>query len=118
MYSPDVSLPWAYNAIVWAYNTGVTKGTSATTFAPGAAITRQEIVTMLYRYAGSPAVSGSLIFGDSSVISSWARSAVQWANSIGIITGYPNGNFGPVDATTRGQMAAIVHRYMQLTSVL
>ena len=109
---------WAYNAIVWAYNTGVTKGTSATTFAPGAAITRQEIVTMLYRYAGSPAVSGSLIFGDSSVVSSWARSAVQWANSIGIITGYPNGNFGPVDATTRGQMAAIVHRYMQLTSVL
>lgn len=109
---------WAYNAIVWAYNTGVTKGTSATTFAPGAAITRQEIVTMLYRYAGSPAVSGSLIFGDSSVISSWARSAVQWANSIGIITGYPNGNFGPVDATTRGQMAAIVHRYIQLTSVL
>ncbi|MCI6184834.1 MAG: S-layer homology domain-containing protein [Clostridiales bacterium] len=109
---------WAYNAIVWAYNTGVTKGTSATTFAPGAAITRQEIVTMLYRYAGSPAVSGSLIFGDSSVISSWARSAVQWANSIGIITGYPNGNFGPVDATTRGQMAAMVHRYMQLTSVL
>ena len=109
---------WAYNAIVWAYNTGVTKGTSATTFAPGAAITRQEIVTMLYRYAGSPAVSGSLIFGDSSVISSWARSAVQWANSIGVITGYPNGNFGPVDATTRGQMAAIVHRYMQLTSVL
>ena len=68
---------WAYNAIVWAYNTGVTKGTSATTFAPGAAITRQEIVTMLYRYAGSPAVSGSLIFGDSSVVSSWARSAVQ-----------------------------------------
>lgn len=109
---------WAYNAIVWAYNTGVTKGTSATTFTPGAAITRQEIVTMLYRYAGSPAVSGSLIFGDSSVISSWARSAVQWANSIGVITGYPNGNFGPVDATTRGQMAAIVHRYMQLTSVL
>lgn len=109
---------WAYNAIVWAYNTGVTKGTSATTFAPGAAITRQEIVTMLYRYAGSPAVSGSLIFGDSSVISSWARSAVQWANSIGVITGYPNGNFGPVDATTRGQMAAIVHRYIQLTSVL
>ena len=109
---------WAYNAIVWAYNTGVTKGTSATTFAPGAAITRQEIVTMLYRYAGSPAVSGSLIFGDSSVVSSWARSAVQWANSIGIITGYPNGNFGPVDATTRGQMAAIVHRYIQLTSVL
>lgn len=109
---------WAYNAIVWAYNTGVTKGTSATTFAPGAAITRQEIVTMLYRYAGSPAVSGSLIFGDSSVISSWARSAVQWANSIGVITGYPNGNFGPVDATTRGQMAAIVHRYMQLNSVL
>lgn len=43
---------WAYNAIVWAYNTGVTKGTSATTFAPGVAISRQEIVTMLYRYAG------------------------------------------------------------------
>lgn len=109
---------WAYNAIVWAYNTGVTKGTSATTFAPGVAISRQEIVTMLYRYAGSPAVSGSPIFGDSSAISSWARDAVQWAKSLGIVNGYPNGNFGPVDATTRGQMAAMIHRYMQLTKVL
>lgn len=109
---------WAYNAIVWAYNTGVTKGTSATTFAPGVAISRQEIVTMLYRYAGSPAVSGSPIFGDSSVISSWARNAVQWAKSFGVVNGYPNGNFGPVDATTRGQMAAMIHRYMQLTNVL
>lgn len=109
---------WAYNAIVWAYNTGVTKGTSATTFAPGVAISRQEIVTMLYRYAGSPAVSGSPIFGDSSVISSWARDAVQWAKSLGIVNGYPNGNFGPVNATTRGQMAAMIHRYMQLTNVL
>ena len=103
---------WAYNAIVWAYNTGVTKGTSATTFAPGVAISRQEIVTMFYRYAGSPAVS------DSSVISSWARNAVQWAKSFGVVNGYPNGNFGPVDATTRGQMAAMIHRYMQLTKVL
>ena len=109
---------WAYNAIVWAYNTGVTKGTSATTFAPGVAISRQEIVTMFYRYAGSPAVSGSPIFGDSSVISSWARDAVQWAKSLGIVNGYPNGNFGPVNATTRGQMAAMIHRYMQLTKVL
>lgn len=109
---------WAYNAIVWAYNTGVTKGTSATTFAPGVAISRQEIVTMFYRYAGSPAVSGSPIFGDSSVISSWARDAVQWAKSFGVVNGYPNGNFGPVDATTRGQMAAMIHRYMQLTNVL
>lgn len=109
---------WAYNAIVWAYNTGVTKGTSATTFAPGVAISRQEIVTMFYRYAGSPAVSGSPIFGDSSVISSWARNAVQWAKSFGVVNGYPNGNFGPVDATTRGQMAAMIHRYMQLTNIL
>lgn len=109
---------WAYNAIVWAYNTGVTKGTSATTFAPGVAISRQEIVTMFYRYAGSPAVSGSPIFGDSSAISSWARDAVQWAKSFGVVNGYPNGNFGPVDATTRGQMAAMIHRYMQLTKVL
>lgn len=112
------NLDWAYNAIVWAYNTGVTKGTSATTFAPGVAISRQEIVTMFYRYAGSPAVSGSPIFGDSSVISSWARNAVQWAKSFGVVNGYPNGNFGPVDATTRGQMAAMIHRYMQLTKVL
>lgn len=112
------NLDWAYNAIVWAYNTGVTKGTSATTFAPGVAISRQEIVTMFYRYAGSPAVSGSPIFGDSSVISSWARDAVQWAKSFGVVNGYPNGNFGPVDATTRGQMAAMIHRYMQLTKVL
>ncbi len=109
---------WAHNAIVWAYNVGVTNGKTATTFDPNASITRAEIVAMLYRYAGSPDVSGSLnVFSDASSIGAFAHDAVIWATTLGVVNGYKDGTFGPNRTAQRSEMAAMLHRYMVLTSI-
>ncbi len=109
---------WAHDAIVWAYNVGVTYGKTTTTFDPNASITRAEIVAMLYRYAGSPDVSGSLNgFTDASSIGAFARNAVIWATSLGVVNGYKDGSFGPNRTALRSEMAAMLHRYMVLTSI-
>ena len=109
---------WARDAIVWAYNVGVTNGKTATTFDPNASITRAEIVAMLYRYAGSPDVSGSLNgFTDASSIGAFARNAVIWATTLGVVNGYKDGSFGPNRTAQRSEMAAMLHRYMVLTSI-
>ncbi len=114
MKMPFTDVPttsYAYNAILWAYNTGVVKGMSDTTFAPGSGITREQAVTMLYRYASSPAVTGTLSFTDAASVSSWAYNAVLWASQNGIVNGYPTGGFGPKDTTTRAQMAKILQGF-------
>ena len=67
---------WAYNAIVWAYSEGVTKGVGSDMFAPEQSITREELVTMLHRYADTPEISGELSFTDSASVSDWAQAAV------------------------------------------
>ena len=109
---------WAHDAIVWAYNVGVTNGKTATSFDPNASITRAEIVAMLYRYAGSPDVSGSLNgFTDASSIGAFARNAVIWATTLGVVNGYKDGSFGPNRTAQRSEMAAMLHRYMVLTSI-
>ncbi len=117
MTMPFTDVPttsYAYNAILWAYNNGVVKGTSDTTFAPGDSITRAQTVTMLYRYAKSPAVTGTLSFTDAASIASWAYDAVLWASQNKIVNGYPTGSFGPDDTTTRGQMAKILQGFCEL----
>ena len=117
MTMPFTDVPttsYAYNAILWAYNNGVVKGTSDTTFAPGDSITRAQTVTMLYRYAKSPEVSGTLSFTDAASIASWAYDAVLWASQNKIVNGYPTGGFGPDDTTTRGQMAKILQGFCEL----
>ena len=109
---------WAYDAVVWAYNKGVTDGVSTTEFAPDANITRAQLVTMLFRYEkASPAASGALNFTDASSIASWARDAVLWAYLSGIVSGYPDGSFGPDRTATRAEMAAILQRYCQLKQI-
>lgn len=115
----DIGAKWCYDAIIWAYNTHVTYGKTATTFDPNASITRAEIVAMIYRYAGSPSVSGSLGgFVDASSIGAWAKDAVIWATTLGVIHGYTDGRFGPNRTALRSEMAAMLHRYMEMSSVL
>lgn len=115
----DIGAKWCYDAIIWAYNTHVTYGKTATTFDPNASITRAEIVAMIYRYAGSPSVSGSLGgFVDASSIGAWAKDAVIWATSLGVIHGYTDGRFGPNRTALRSEMAAMLHRYMEMSSIL
>ena len=105
---------WAYDAIVWAYNVGVTTGVTATTFEPGMNITRAQLVTMMYRYENSPALSGILTFTDSADIAVPYRAAVLWATRNGIVNGYSDGSFRPNNTASRGHMAAILARYCQM----
>lgn len=102
---------WAYNAIVWAYSEGVTKGVGSDMFAPEQSITREELVTMLHRYADTPEISGELSFTDSASISDWAQAAVLWASQSKIVNGYETGAFGPSDTASRAEMAAVIQRF-------
>lgn len=110
----EKTFDWAYDAIVWAFNKGVTKGVNDTEFAPDKAISRAELVTMLYRYTGSPEVSGTLSFADASAIDEWAQPAAIWASGNGVVQGMPGGKFAPNDTATRAQMAVILDRYCNL----
>lgn len=102
---------WAYNAIAWAYSEGVTKGVGSDMFAPEQSITREELVTMLHRYADTPEISGELSFTDSASVSDWAQAAVLWASQSKIVNGYETGAFGPSDTASRAEMAAVIQRF-------
>ena len=85
-------------------------GTGIDRFSPNAPLTRAMIVTILYRMAGSPSVSGSSDFTDVAA-GKWFAKAVAWAAANGIVNGYGSGLFGPNDPVTREQLAAILYRY-------
>lgn len=103
---------WAYKAIVWGYNKGIIRGTSATTFEPGSPVTRGQAVTMLCRYEGPVINSNSYTqFKDASSIPGDFRSAVSWAVDNGIIQGYEDGCFHSNYALSRAQMAVIISRF-------
>ena len=79
------------------------------------AITREQLAAMLYRYAGSPAVSGELGFDDADSISAWARDAVRWCVDNGILNGVGGNRMTPQDLARRGQVAAMLMRFLQAT---
>ena len=105
-----------YNAVLWASNLGIVNGATATTFDPDGNITREQIAAILYRYAGSPTVTGSLSgYADQAQVSSFAVTAMQWAVGSGIITGTPNGGKTYLTAkgnATRAQVAVMLHRFL------
>lgn len=105
-----------YNAVLWASNMGIVNGSTATTFEPNGNITREQIAAILYRYAGSPTVTGSLSgYPDQAQVSSFAVSAMQWAVSSGIITGVNDGSKTTLSAkgnATRAQVAVMLHRFL------
>ena len=103
---------WYSDAVAYVYRNGLMSGTSASTFSPDAAITRAQLVTILWRMAGSPQVNGLMDFDDVSQDAYYAE-AVRWAASEGIAGGYGNGLFGSDDPITREQMAAILYRFAQ-----
>ena len=101
---------WFYNDVRYVYEKGIMDGTGIDRFSPNAPLTRAMIVTILYRMAGSPSVSGSSDFTDVAA-SKWFAKAVAWAAANGIVNGYGSGLFGPNDPVTREQLAAILYRY-------
>ena len=115
---------WYYNAVAWAYCNDVTSGTSATTFTPNAAITRQQLVTFLYRYTVkyAPEFTGNAApisaFPDADSVANWAYAAMSWAVGNGLIKGNAHDNgldyLDPNGSATRAQTATIIMRYCQL----
>ena len=115
---------WYYNAVAWAYCNDVTSGTSATTFTPNAAITRQQLVTFLYRYTVkyAPEFTGNAApisaFPDAGSVANWAYAAMSWAVGNGLIVGNAHDNgldyLDPNGSATRAQTATIIMRYCQL----
>lgn len=105
-----------YNAVLWASNKGIVNGATATTFDPDGNITREQIAAILYRYAGSPSVTGSLSgYSDQAQVSSFAVTAMQWAVGSGIITGITSGGKTTLSAkgnATRAQVAVMLHRFL------
>lgn len=98
-----------YEAVQWAVERGITKGTSSTSFSPYAPCTRGQIVTFLYRSAGSPKVSGACNFSDVS-FGSFCHDAVIWASSEGITNGTSAGRFSPNEGCTRAQVVTFLYR--------
>lgn len=105
-----------YNAVLWVSNMGIVNGATATTFDPNGNVTREQIAAILYRYEGSPTVTGSLSgYPDQAQVSSFAVTAMQWAVGTGIITGVTSGGRTTLSAkgnATRAQVAVMLHRFL------
>ena len=107
---------WAAKAIDYVYEKGLMTGVSTTEFEPNGTLSRAMLVTVLYRMAGEPETSGENPFSDVTE-NAWYTKAVLWANGQGIVSGYGDGSFGPDDAITREQLAAIFYRHADLPKV-
>lgn len=114
-FSDVVSGQYYADAVAWASNKGVVTGTGNGRFAPNQNISREQLATMLYRYAGLTGETkntGDLsIFADQSKISSWAKDAVKWAVGEGYLTGKGNGILDPRGQASRAEVSTILQRY-------
>ncbi len=101
------------SAASWAASAGITKGVTSSAFAPDKSITREQLVTMLYRMAGSPAADSAALasYSDGSAVHDYAASAVAWALQNGVLTGYGDGSIRPNWAATRAEICALVMRF-------
>ena len=107
-----VPTAWYHDGVHYCIENGLMQGVSATSFLPNGSTTRAQLVTILWRLEGSPAVSGAESFTDVKD-GAWYAQAVRWAADSGVVKGYDDGRFGPDDAVTREQMVTILYRYAQ-----
>ena len=104
----DGGATWYAKAQAWAMETGVSDGTN-----PTGSITREQLAAMLYRFEGSPAVSGNLnAYPDANEVSDWAVDAMVWATQQGMINGI-GGSLSPKTGATRAQLATMLMRFCQ-----
>ena len=101
-----------YEAVKWAAENGITGGIGNSLFAPNQPCTRAQIVTFLWRAAGSPVVNYLMPFTDVDESAYYAEAA-RWAASIGIVTGLTETTFGTNDVCTRAQAVTMIYRYAQ-----
>lgn len=103
---------WYHDGVHYCLENGLMRGVSGGKFLPDGSTTRAQLVTILWRLEGSPETTGAVRFGDVAG-GAWYTEAVRWAVGCGVVKGYDNECFGPNDAVTREQMAAILYRYAQ-----
>ena len=108
---------WYTNAVIWAAENGIVKGVNTTTFAPNDQITREQIATILFRYAKAEKVEGKLAgFPDAEMVSDYAADAMAWAVEQGLINGISESDgktyLAPQETATRAQIAVILMRYL------
>ena len=103
---------WFYDAVVYAYQNELMDGVGGNRFAPNSETTRAQLVTILYRLEGQPAVSGDLPFTDVEA-GTWYTNAVGWAAQNGIVNGVGDDTFAPGNDLTREQLVTILYRYAE-----
>ena len=103
---------WYHDGVHYCLENGLMRGVSGGKFLPDGITTRAQLVMILWRLEGGPETNGAVRFGDVAG-GAWYTQAVRWAAGCGVVKGYDNGCFGPDDAVTREQMAAILYRYAQ-----
>ena len=108
---------WFYKAIGYVYRHNIFNGVETNRFGVNENIKRADFVTVLYRMAGSPSVSGTSKFPDVSKKSSYYYNAVVWASQNGIVVGYDTGMFGPTDSVTREQIMTFMFRYAKYSGM-
>ena len=102
------------DAVAWAAESGIVMGYGDGTFGPNDSITREQMAAMLYRYAGSPAVTQTALqFADSGEVSSYATNAISWAVQQGILSGKTGNILDPQGDATRAQVAQMLQNYLQ-----
>ncbi|MBR2667855.1 MAG: S-layer homology domain-containing protein [Oscillospiraceae bacterium] len=101
-----------YEAVLWAVEKNITKGTSETTFSPDAYCTRAQVVTFLWRSSGEPAASGTNVFADVSA-DAYYYAPVLWAVEKSITNGTDATHFSPDNSCTRGQIVTFLYRAMK-----
>jgi len=110
----DVTIgDWYYNQIAWAYENGYIAGVTEKEFRPMALVTREQAMTILYRYASNPDAGYAMIgYTDVADISSYAVHAMNWAVDAGIISGVDQMRLAPKANATRAQLSTIIVRYI------
>ena len=108
---------WYTDAVLWAAENGITEGTSETTFAPNSALSREDMATLLYRFADFETeepieITGDLSgYTDADLVADYAVNAMTWAVGEGVISGIGNNTLAPDNTASRAQMATVLTRY-------
>lgn len=107
---------WYGQAVAWAASEGIASGTSAETFSPNAAVTREQLAALLCNFAAqqgmdTTARSDLSSFDDAETVSDWAQDAVSWAHAEGLLAGTSATTLSPQGEATRAQLAAMLVRF-------
>ena len=116
LFSDVANNTWYTDAVLWASQNGLVGGYGNGLFGVNDPVTREQMVTIIWRYAGSPSGGSGSAFADAQQISAYARDAVKWASANGIISGVGGNRFDPKGVVTRAQAATVLMNYDKDTS--